>query len=306
MENTGERFLANIESAQVSYEHWHRYMYASNFVTGKNILDIACGEGYGSSYLARHAAHVTGIDISEEAVLHAQNTYKKDNLEYKAGSAASIPVTGEHIFDVIVSFETIEHITEPDQESFMREVKRLLKPDGMLIISTPDKKYYTDIPGICNEFHLREFYEEEFRDFLEKDFTHVYFLGQKIAVGSYIWDTSQNRHLPQAEMNLLKIEPGEGFKEAGKNGEQVYFVAICSQTEQKIHESVLVDSSSVLLTELQQHTEELSKRIQYLTQNKSLFESLETWRFYSQVERIKFPLLHPIQFCKKYGKRFLG
>jgi ubiquinone/menaquinone biosynthesis C-methylase UbiE len=306
MENTGERFLANIESAVVSYEHWHRYMYASNFVYGKKVLDIASGEGYGSYYLSKNATSVTGVDISEDAVLHAQKTYKKNNLEYKIGSAAKIPIEGEHIFDVIVSFETIEHITEPDQNSFMREVKRLLKPEGTLIISTPDKKYYTDMPGICNEFHLREFYEDEFRGFLEKDFSYVSFLGQKVTAGSYIWDTSLESHLSQTETHLIGLEKGKGFVKAKKNNEQVYFVAICSQKPHEVHESVLIDTSSVLLTELEQKIDQLTKKIQYLTHNKSLLESLETWRFYGQLERIKFVLLHPIQFSKKYASIFLA
>lgn len=260
MEDTGERFISSVEHAQISYEHWHRYMYASTYVAGKRVLDIACGDGYGSDYLAQSAAHVTGVDISEEAVTYAKDRYKRSNLEYLVGSAAAIPIEGEHLFDVIVSYETIEHIPEEDQVRFLAEAKRLLTPEGVLIISTPDKKYYTDIAAHHNEFHIREFYEEEFRSFLEKAFTHVAFLGQKVIAGSHIWDTRGTK-AEKINERFIGVKKDGGFGEESKNREQVYFIAICSQEEQSVEDSVLIDVSSALLKEKERAISEPHKRL---------------------------------------------
>ena len=112
MEFTGERYLASLASAQISYEHWHRYMFASYFTKNCNVLDIACGEGYGSAYLSKNAKEVIGVDISPETVEWAKKTYINHNLKFITGSCEMIPVDGKNIFDVIVSFETIEHIGE--------------------------------------------------------------------------------------------------------------------------------------------------------------------------------------------------
>src|SRR4051794_18361537 len=91
----------------ISYEHWHRYRYAAAFVAGKAVLDVASGEGYGSAFLARHAASVVGVDLDPEAVRHAQQHYPSPNLSFLSGSAGAIPIAGAHLFDVVVSFETI-------------------------------------------------------------------------------------------------------------------------------------------------------------------------------------------------------
>src|SRR4051794_2145266 len=125
MQFTGERYVPVIEDAEISYEHWHRYLYASRFVAGKTVLDIASGEGFGSEYLARSAGRVVGVDVDPEAVRHAASKYIRPNLEFRLGSAELIPLEGNQVLDVVVSFETIEHIWEQQQVQFLNEVKRL-------------------------------------------------------------------------------------------------------------------------------------------------------------------------------------
>ena len=201
MEFTGERYISKLTNSQISYEHWHRYMFASAFVENKSVLDIASGEGYGSSFLANKAQKVVGVDISAETVAWAKKTYPLKNLKFLEGSCEKIPLSGKNVFDVIVSFETIEHIGGTEQVLFLKEIKRLLKPDGILIISTPNKSLYSDRDNYKNEFHIKEFYRGEYEKFLSQYFNHVAMGGQKIYTSSWIWPL-KNSKLPFLDSNI--------------------------------------------------------------------------------------------------------
>lgn len=179
---TGERFVPEKEG-NILLEHLHRYQVAAELVSGKDVLDIASGEGFGSALMADQARRVTGVDIDAKSVKHAQNRYGNDKLSFLAGDTAEIPIE-DNSFDVVVSFETIEHHDRHDE--MMSEIKRVLRPDGVLIISSPDKKTYSDIPGTTNEFHVKELYRDEFVDLLRESFSHVSIYGQKVAWGSLI------------------------------------------------------------------------------------------------------------------------
>jgi ubiquinone/menaquinone biosynthesis C-methylase UbiE len=164
LEFTGERFTPECVR-EIWYEHYHRYAFAQILVKDKKVLDAACGEGYGSDILAETAKQVTGIDIDSKSIEHASNRYKKDNLSYKHESCTQLSFT-DNSFDVVVSFETLEHLVE--QQEMLSEFNRVLKEDGILIISTPDKKHYSDATGFKNEFHLKELYKSEFKNLLDQ------------------------------------------------------------------------------------------------------------------------------------------
>lgn len=182
MDYTGERCL--IESInEDSIEHFHRYAFASEFVKNKSIIDIASGEGYGSFFLSKYASHVVGIDISEEAVKHAQQKYTRSNLSYMQGSAFQIPIDS-HTIDIVVSFETLEH--HEKHIEMIKEIKRILQPNGILIMSTPDKYYYTDVPQNINKYHVKELYTHEFQNLINSHFTHTIYLKQKSTFNSII------------------------------------------------------------------------------------------------------------------------
>jgi ubiquinone/menaquinone biosynthesis C-methylase UbiE len=173
---TGERFLPD-QAGEMWSEHWHRYHYVRPLMAGKRVLDVACGEGYGSRLLAGAASSVTGVDIAPDAVAHARAAYaSQQNLRFVEGSCTAMPLEGAS-FDVVVSFETIEHITEHD--AFLREVKRVLKPDGLLIISSPNKAEYTDAQNFQNEFHVKELYREELQQLLASRFKHLRWHSQR-------------------------------------------------------------------------------------------------------------------------------
>jgi len=146
---TGERLIPTCRG-QVLYEHLHRYALAVALAPGKRVLDIACGEGYGSNLLAGVSKYVIGVDIAPEVIAHAKHAYPRKNLLFREGSCLNIPVEDRSV-DLVVSFETIEHLD--NHEQFLREIKRVLSDGGALIISSPDKQEYTDRLGNKNPFH---------------------------------------------------------------------------------------------------------------------------------------------------------
>ena len=232
---TGERYIPEMEPGIIHSEHQHRYEFAKEFVKDKAVLDLACGEGYGSFLLAGSAKKVFGVDIAEETIKHASLKYQKNNLEFIRGSMTSIPIDGEKIFDIIVCFEAIEHIKE--QEQLMREIKRLLKEDGILIISTPNIYVYSQKPGynvFQNPFHLKEMSYEEFDELLKNNFKEVFIYGQKVNPISNIFPVSNSGNLTEITEYYLEKQPNACEEKnefppvVSENKEAVYFIALAS------------------------------------------------------------------------------
>ncbi len=183
---TGERFIPGIKDDKLKIEHYQRYLSVRALVKDKVVLDIACGEGYGSDILSSAAKKVIGIDIDGDVIEHAGKRYAhRDNLQYLQGRAENIPLEAASV-DVVVSFETIEHMTEQSQYTFLDEIERVLKKDGSLIISTPNKAIYSDRYQYKNEFHVKEFYHDEFLAFLREKFAYVQLFSQDLEVVSVL------------------------------------------------------------------------------------------------------------------------
>ncbi len=193
MEFTGERYIST-EQGGIRYEHLHRYFATLPFIQGKDVLDIACGEGYGSLILSKYASSVIGVDIDSECIEFAQSKYVRENIKFLKGSCDEIPVESLSI-DVVVSFETIEHHDQHDE--MLEEIKRILKPDGILIISSPNKDYFASIPDHYNPFHVKELNYQEIDILLNKYFKYVFINGQKLVVNSLIMP--MNKKLYQSE-----------------------------------------------------------------------------------------------------------
>ena len=130
---------------------------------GSAVLDVACGNGYGSALMARRAKQVIGVDISEQVIEKAKNTYN-ERLEFRVGSATAIPAESNSV-DVLVSIATIEHV--PDDTSFVREVFRVVKPGGKAIIYTPQNRF-GKIPTW--PWHEREYSIDELTNLFRNDF----------------------------------------------------------------------------------------------------------------------------------------
>ena len=212
---TGERFLPEC-AGEMIYEHWHRYLIVRNYVGGKRVLDVASGEGYGTHLLSTSAASVVGADISADAVAHANSRYGNKNLRYVAADCTQIPEP-DASFDVIVSFETIEHMTE--HQAFMREVDRLLAPGGMFIISSPNRPEYSDKTGYKNEFHVKELDRAELKTLLDPHFPAQAWFAQRAAFHSMVWplDTVATSAV------ALTAEGGAAYPEP------LYFVVFCAK-----------------------------------------------------------------------------
>jgi len=173
LEDTGERMVPESSGKDTFWEHVYRYGFATRFVRGKRVLDIACGEGYGAAALQKAgAANVIGVDIAEDVCLHARDRY---GLDARVGSAERIPLADGSV-DVVVSFETIEHV--PDPHRFLDECVRVLGPGGKLIISTPNKGIYRDAGAAQNPYHCSEMTEDEFSSALRARFRKTSFHSQ--------------------------------------------------------------------------------------------------------------------------------
>ncbi len=214
-EYSGERFLPAECKGEMEIEHFQRYQFARNFVKDKVVLDAACGEGYGSNILVETAKQVYGLDLDEKTVLAAEKKYGSEKLKYVAGSIAKLPFE-ENTFDVIISFETIEHVDGDLQQNFLEEIERVLKPNGMLIMSTPNKAVYTDLVKGENKFHIKEFYVQEYIDFLKQKFEKIELFCQYPSVGYYI---SKENETVKKENKPVRIE------------ECRYVIAICANRE---------------------------------------------------------------------------
>jgi ubiquinone/menaquinone biosynthesis C-methylase UbiE len=182
---TGERFVPDIDGV-IRLEHLHRYAFVRSLAEGQDVLDIACGEGYGSAMMSENAKSVIGVDIAADAVAYASQAYVSENLTFLEGSATKIPVADSSV-DVVVSFETIEHLE--DHEAMLAEIKRVLRPDGILVISSPNKKIYSDETGYSNPYHLKELYTEEFVELVSRYFENVRHYAQKVLAASVIANT---------------------------------------------------------------------------------------------------------------------
>ena len=124
---TGERFIPGIEDDKLKMEHYQRYLSVRNLVQDKVVLDAACGEGYGSNIIASVARDVTGLDIDGDTIERAKVNYgQQDNLHFLQGTIEKIPLGNESV-DVVVSFETIEHVSEQIQQTFLEEIARVLR-----------------------------------------------------------------------------------------------------------------------------------------------------------------------------------
>ena len=212
MEFTGERFMPEIENEELTAEHMQRYVSVLPIVKGKVVVDIASGEGYGTNILAKEALSIIGFDISKDAVENASRKYVRDNLRYAVGDVAQIPLEDNSV-DVIVSFETIEHVDENKQKKFLKEAKRILNQDGILVISTPNKKIYSDKYNYHNEYHIKEFYRQEFIDFIQEEFTNYEIYNQYDEVANVIESASSGKEA------LL-------FKHADREGK--YYIVVAS------------------------------------------------------------------------------
>jgi O-antigen biosynthesis protein len=170
------------------YQHETRYAWAAPICRGKRTLDGACGTGYGAALLADGgAARVVAVDVAVEVVVAVSVTQRRFNAAFACTSVTELAFPGG-TFDVVVSLETIEHVT--DDERYVDEMSRVLRPDGLLICSTPNREVTN--PGTrldarpFNPFHVREYAPVELATLLSRRVSEVTLYGQTPFRSSYV------------------------------------------------------------------------------------------------------------------------
>jgi len=271
---SGERYIPGV-GGQIETEHLHRYAIARELCSGLDVLDIACGEGYGARLLAERARSVVGVDSAPDAIAHAAARYPRPNLQFRQGTCAAIPAA-EASFDLVVSFETIEH--HDQHEEMMAEFRRVLRPGGVLLISSPDKLRYADLPGHRNPYHVKELYADEFEALLRRYFREVRMFGQRVCFGSYVMPFRDD-----SRQAFLTMKGSPECVEAEKGmADPVYLVALAGNDQLPELACGIFDNTralveSVVQMRLQQAREELQTQ----------------WR-----RRVFYRLGDAIDFCK--------
>ena len=246
-EFTGERVIPGEVNDDLWAEHVARYHFAARYASGKRVLDVGSGTGYGTRELARHASLATGIDICFEPLKYA--SAHDERARFAQASATALPFA-DGAFDLITAFEVVEHLT--DWRALLAEARRVLHRDGIFLISTPNKLYYEESRGEDgpNPFHVHEFEHDEFRDALAACFPHVKMLLQN-------WNPSIS--FTQASASHSGGDATVAGHRAGATSpstaaEAHFFLAICSVTHApEPREFVFVPSAANQLREREKH-----------------------------------------------------
>jgi SAM-dependent methyltransferase len=228
LEVTGERLLPEQQRGELVHaQHLARYDFAEQFARGRRVLDAACGEGYGTAIMAAGGARTAvGVDIDETTVEHARGKY---GLEFERADVAELPFE-DGSFDLVVSFETLEHV--PDAGVAIGEFRRVLAADGLLIASTPNSDRYL----VANEFHTREYTEQEFGEMLAPHFAQVAFFYQQDWLMSAVMGDQQFR-ADDAERPLgLDLRKVAGHIP----GDQLFTIAVSGRAVDSVADTAVV------------------------------------------------------------------
>jgi SAM-dependent methyltransferase len=178
----GERvYLGHSDSAENEMLHLERYRFAAELIGERQtVLDAASGSGYGAQLLGLRARQVIGLELNEHALAYARSHYPRPNVEYRrADLDLPLDLPSDHV-DLIVSFETIEHIRNP--RGLLIEFRRILRPGGRVVVSTPDR----DVQLFSNRFHTQELSRGQFVSLISDEF-HLEGLYGQLRFSSSMW-----------------------------------------------------------------------------------------------------------------------
>ena len=217
LEPTGERLVPERQRGELVHaEHLARYRLAAQLAAGRRVLDAACGEGYGTAMLAAAGAtHAVGVDVDEATIAHARGRYP---AEFRVADVVALPFE-DGGFDLVVCFETIEHVEAA--ERVLAELARVLDPDGLVLVSTPNTHEYL----VDNEFHTREFTHEEFVALLAARFPRVRLLYQHNWTTSAVLEEPALREAGGERPLDLELTKTVGAAPGG----ELYTLALCGR-----------------------------------------------------------------------------
>ncbi len=247
--------IRNEASCIIRYEQLHRYRFVTELVKSKIVLDVSCSDGYGSFLLSEVAKTVTGVDIDTKSIRRASSKYIRENLEFIKGSVTDIPIKGKKIFDAIICFGTLEHTVQHDE--LMREIKRLIKDDGIFIASIQNKCMCSDQPDY-ESLRSKRLYLDEFKAILSNKFKNTIIFGQKVFPSSNIFnlsgsgDSIKESAIEKGENEFLIVSPEK--KEAR------CFIAVSSNSsinKDVAYNSHLLDISETIFKQKDKRIENL-------------------------------------------------
>jgi SAM-dependent methyltransferase len=254
-EFTGERVIPGQVDADLMNEHLARYAFAARLARGKRVLDAGCGAGYGSAELAKTAVSVLGVDQSNDAVQYARENYRLPNLTFVQASATALPHP-DATFDLVVAFEVIEHLDE--WRAFLLEIRRVLVPAGQFMVSTPNKRYYTETRDRVgpNPFHHHEFEFAEFRNELSAVFPHISMFLENHVEG-VVFQPVEPGETAEVRCDGAEAAPAESH----------FFVAVCAHRQQTGNPTfVFVPRTGNVLREREQHIALLEHEVEIKNQ----------------------------------------
>lgn len=269
MEDTGERLIPEGNQQTLTYgEHISRYVSLAHIVKSKRVLDVASGSGYGSQFLAQHAKSVDGLDYFEDAVRYSNETYPADNLTYTHGNAEAMPYDNNS-FDVVISLETIEHLYNP--EKFVLEVKRVLKDDGIFVVSTPNDDEFMD----GNIYHVHEFQFKELNVLMSKHFDshEYYYQGTYFAAGLF----NRSRFTNSFSESTVHVESTFG----STIDKAIYFIAVASNNGTALPEI----EQNIVLSDRWSTKDDLERDEQRSAEKKLLNDDISIYRIAAEEAR---------------------
>lgn len=245
---TGERVVPGAVESDLWNEHVSRYRFAALFAPARQVLDVGCGTGYGAQILAERAPQTIGIDLSSDATAFAASHFS--GPEFLTASATELPFDASR-FGLVTAFEVIEHLEE--WPLLLNEVARVLAPDGIVLISTPNKRAYAEARGDAgpNPFHAHEFELDEFRQALARHFPFVRILAQNHQA-AVVFSGADG---PSAEAFL---PPGDASVESH------FFLAVCARGPVAIPSFVFVPEAANVLQERERHIHLLQGEVRRL------------------------------------------
>jgi SAM-dependent methyltransferase len=245
-----ERFVRGVARGRlIEAEHLARYWWASRLVKDRRVLDAGCGTGYGASAFAEAGARaVVGVDLDEDVLAEAQPAMHSV-VELRRADIRHLPFE-DASFDVVVCFETLEHLETPDLA--LDEFARVLGQDGLLIVSSPNRSVYP--PG--NPHHHHEYTPDELEGALAERFANVRLFRQHDWFAGAIFDDA--RYAWDGDEPLKRVEV---HKVAGRPpGSELYTIALASDSRVTAPPSVAVLTGTAELRELAQGFERLEER----------------------------------------------
>ncbi|HJW46449.1 MAG TPA: class I SAM-dependent methyltransferase [Lysobacter sp.] len=171
-----DHYKSSAEDYVIYLLHIATYRFAEKFTNGKRVLDFGCGSGYGSAHIAEGARSVTAVDVAEDAIAYASNTFARGNLEFRAISPTKRLPFDDASFETVLSFQVFEHVENPAH--YLSEIRRVLAPGGTLVLVTPDRSTrLLPFQRPWNRWHVREYGEGELSRLLSRHFEHVDVMG---------------------------------------------------------------------------------------------------------------------------------